>query len=37
LLGKNLNLAAQRSSGAGGCLEEGRWVTLTVPQACGMS
>lgn len=28
LLGKNLDLAAQSSSGSGGCLEEGRWRTL---------
>lgn len=37
LLGKNLDLAAQRSSGAGECLEEGQWVTLMVPQVCGTS
>lgn len=37
LLGKNLDLATQRSLSAGGCPEEGRWATLTVPGACGTS
>lgn len=37
LLGKNLGLAAKRSVGAGRRLEEGRRVTVMVPQVCGMS